>query len=248
MLTAAAICPHPPLLIPLAAGGAGDADLTALREACQAAVATLAAADLLVVVGGGDQSVRYPDDAAGSLAGYGVPVTVGEGPAVLPLPLTVGRWLLARSLPSGPPARWQAVAADAAPADCLRLGAELARLAPRVAILAMGDGPGRRARRAPGAVDAAADRYDKQVADAVARADAGALARLDARLDSELFVAGRAAWQVLAGAVLADSALADAVPRGSWTGSVRYAAAPFEVSYLVATLRPHQRARTGSRV
>ena len=43
-------------------------------------------------------------------------------------------------------------------------------------------------------------------------------------------MAGRAAWQVLAGAA----------PPGAFTADLRYAAAPFEVSYYVATwLRAH---------
>ena len=236
MLTAAAICPHPPLLIPEVTGGAGDAELTALREACHAAVATLTDADVLVVVGGGDRTVRYPDDAAGSLADFGVPFSIGAGPPVLPLSLTVGRWLLgsrpvARRSNAMQSVAWQAVAVDAAADECLLLGAELAALAPRVALLAMGDGPGRRARRAPGAVDADADRYDKQVANALATADAGLLADLDPRHDSELFVSGRAAWQVLAGAALADADPGDQ-RFAAWLG---YSGAPFEVSYFVAT-------------
>jgi hypothetical protein len=44
-------------------------------------------------------------------------------------------------------------------------------------------------------------------------------------------VAGRAAWQVLAGAASA----------GAFTADLRYAAAPFEVSYYVATwVRAHR--------
>jgi hypothetical protein len=225
MLTAAAVCPHPPLLIPaVTGGGAGPSEVASLREACRSALAVLAGTDILVVVGGADRTVRYPDDAAGTLADYGVGFRTGDGPPVLPLSLTVGRWLLGSRA-----ALWQGVAADATPDECLLLGADLAALAPRVAILAMGDGPARRARRAPGAIDADADRYDKLVTNALAEGDAGALADLDPDLDGELFIAGRAAWQVLAGAALADDSV--------FTASVRYAAAPFEVSYYVATWR-----------
>jgi hypothetical protein len=230
MLTAAAVCPHPPLLVPEVTGGGagpGDAGLAVLRDACHAAVATLADADILVVVGGADRTVRYPAHAAGTLAGYGVAFTTGDGPPVLPLSLTVGRWLLGPRPALRQAALWQGVAADAPSDECLLLGAELARLAPRVAILAMGDGPARRARRAPGAIDADADRYDKLMTNALADGDAAALADLDPVLDGELFIAGRAAWQVLAGAVLADDSV--------FAASVRYAAAPFEVSYYVAT-------------
>jgi len=95
----------------------------------------------------------------------------------------------------------------------------------------MGDGPGRRARGVPGAADPGADRYDDQVTAALAAADPGALAALEPGYDEELFVAGRAAWQVLAGAAA----------RGAFTADLHYAAAPLEVSYYVATwVRAHQ--------
>jgi hypothetical protein len=97
----------------------------------------------------------------------------------------------------------------------------------------MGDGPGRRARGVPGAADPGADRYDERVTAALATADPGALAALDAGQDEELFVAGRAAWQVLAGAAAASG-------DGAFAADLRYAAAPFEVSYYVATwMRAH---------
>ena len=233
MLIAAAVCPHPPLLVPEVTGSAdpGDRELRRLRAACREAVAVLlgASPDLLVVVGGAGQTAEYPTTAGGSLRDFGVPFTVGAGP-VLPLSLTIGRWLLAGAVPPSPPVTWQAIAFGAAAADCLNLGEKLAALAPRVALLVMGDGPGRRARGVPGAADPGADRYDDQVSGALAAADPGALAALDPRRDEELFVAGRAAWQVLAGA---------ASP-GAFTAELRYAAAPFEVSYYVATwVRAH---------
>ena len=56
MLIAAAVCPHPPLLVPEATGapGAGDAELRRLRTACHQAVSALLAErpDLIAVVGG----------------------------------------------------------------------------------------------------------------------------------------------------------------------------------------------------
>jgi hypothetical protein len=232
MLIAAAVCPHPPLLVPEVTGASdpGDRELRHLRAACRDAVAVLlgAAPGLLVVVGGGGQTAEYPA-AGGSLRDFGVPFTVGADP-VLPLSLTIGKWLLAGAVPPSPPVTWQGIASGASTADCLSLGEKLAALAPRVGLLAMGDGPGRRARGVPGATDAEADRYDEQVSAALAAADPGALAALDPRRDQELFVAGRAAWQVLAGA---------ATP-GAFTADLRYAAAPFEVSYYVASwVRAH---------
>ena len=233
MLIAAAVCPHPPLLVPEVTGASDPAasELDRLRTACRDAVAVLigAAADLLVVAGGAGQTDEYPALAGGSLRDFGVPFTVGADP-VLPLSLTIGKWLLAGVVPPRPPVTWQGIASGMATADCLSLGEKLAALAPRVALLAMGDGPGRRARGVPGATDPGADGYDGQVAAALAAADPGALAALDPGRDQELFVAGRAAWQVLAGAASA----------GAFTADLHYAAAPFEVSYYVATwVRAH---------
>lgn len=278
MLVAAAVCPHPPLLIPAAMGAAGldgagpaaadldgaglaDAELRGLRASCAAAVAGLLAAgpDLLVVVGGAARGAVQAGHAAGSLRDFGI-AAAGSGEPVLPLSLTVGAWLLdqageerrraagqartehpaGQGLPEHPggqpgtgPARCalpcrlllRAVAADLPPADCLRLGAELAGLAPRVALLAMGDASARKATGVPGAADPAADSYDAEVAAALAAVDPGRLARLDPALDGELLIAGRAAWQVLAGAA-AGAAL---------RGRLRCAVAPYGVSYLVAS-------------
>ena len=240
MLIAAAVCPHPPLLVPEVTGAQGPGtpdpaadELRRLRTACRDAVAVLlgAAPDLLVVAGGAGQTAEYPATAGGSLRDFAVPFTVGADP-VLPLSLTIGKWLLAGTVSPSPPVTWQGIASGTPVADCLSLGEKLAALAPRVALLAMGDGPGRRARGVPGAADPDADRYDSQVTAALAAADPGALAALEPGRDQELFVAGRAAWQVLAGAASA----------GAFTADLRYAAAPFEVSYYVATWAQAHRA------
>jgi hypothetical protein len=241
MLIAAAVCPHPPLLIPEVTGGSGPGaeELDRLRTTCHAAVAAVrdAAADVIAVVGGAQRTGDYPPDTPGSLRDFGVPVAAGDdrmgapGPAVLPLSLTIGRWLLTRPAvrrASGePPAAWWGIAADAPTGECLELGEKIAALAPRVALLVMGDGPGRRARGAPGARDLAADRYDAEVAAALAGPSPCALAALDPARDDGLFVAGRAAWQVLAGAA----------GQGDFDATLDYAAAPFEVTYFVATWR-----------
>ena len=90
MLIAAAVCPHPPLLVPEAACGAA-AELDEMRAACDAAVAVLAAADpdVIAVVGGAAEAAEYDSSAAGSLAGYGVGWRTGAGEAVLPLSLAM---------------------------------------------------------------------------------------------------------------------------------------------------------------
>jgi hypothetical protein len=158
VLVAAAVCPHPPLLVPEAVGAAGRARDGVIGEvlcACDAAVAGLAAArpELTVVVGGAADDAAYDGSAAGSLRAYGVRFTTGIGDPVLPLSLTVGAWLVRRSGTSPARLRLRAVARATPVAQCLRLGAEIARQAPRVAVLAMGAGPEggrRRAGRRPG--------------------------------------------------------------------------------------------------
>jgi hypothetical protein len=201
-----------------------DIEVTALREACAVAVSQLLAAkpDVVVVVGAAERSVAFPAVAAGSLRRYGIPFSTGAGEPVLPLPLTVGAWLL-RGLETGRillQGVWHALPVS----GCLDLGARLAATAPRVGMLAMGDGPARRAAGPHGAADPAADAYDKELAAAFAAADADRLAALDPASDTELMVAGRPAWQVLAGAA-----------RGrDLRGQVLFGAAPLEVSYLVA--------------
>ncbi len=250
MLVAAAVCPHPPLLVPEATGAAGkpaldrsagrpglgpaDLELAVLREACIQALSRLLATgpDLLVVVGAADRSVAFPADAAGSLQRYGVPWRTGTGKPVLPLSLTVGAWLLRERAGDGDPRDipktllqgvWHALPAT----GCLELGGRLGMAAPRIAMLVMGDGPARRAAGPPGAADPAADAYDKEVEAAFATADADRLAALEPADDTELMVAGRAAWQVLAGAARLRE------DRGL-RGEILYSGIPLEVSYLVA--------------
>jgi hypothetical protein len=237
MLIAAAVCPHPPLLIPAALGSTASdppPELRAVRDACDAAVRTLAAAepDLIAVVGGGPagrDGGEYEAGAAGSLGDYGIPVTVGEGEPVLPLSLTVGRWLLDQAgvgpgRGGGPQVLLQAVDQRAPAGDCIKLGIMIAERAPRVALLAMGDASARRARDVEGAPDPQAQDYDEEVAEALAAADARWLGRLDPALDDELMVAGRAAWQVLAGAATGTR----------MCGRLLYMAHPYGVTYLVA--------------
>ena len=264
MLVAAATCPHPPLLVPEATGAARpgtggistagisaarrgndsgqdgghavDAQIRALRAACREAVAMLAAVqpDLIAVVGGASRSALYEETAAGSLQRFGIPFATGNGDPVLPLSLTVGAWLI-RGLPPGGPGSarpWrlhlQAVGHALPAGECLRIGAALACQAPRVALLVMGDGPARRATRAPGARDPLTDEYAAVVAAALAAADPARLAGLDPASDAELMVTGRPAWQVLAGA--ADGR--------RLRGRLAFAAAPLDVSYLVAVWEP----------
>lgn len=156
------------------------------------------APDTLVVLGPGQRSQWHAADTGGSLADYGVPLQIGPPPPVLPLSLTVARWLGERA--SVAPARYLEIAADEPPEDCLSRGADLASAAPRVAALVMGDGSARRTEHAPGPFDERAVAFDTMVARSLETADTEMLAGLDPVLSAELMVGGRPAWQTLAGA------------------------------------------------
>ncbi|MFC8850928.1 MULTISPECIES: class III extradiol dioxygenase subunit B-like domain-containing protein [unclassified Micromonospora] len=250
-LVAAAVCPHPPLIVPELAGAAA-AELDDLRRAADHAVARLLACapDGLVLLGAGpatgwiappavgsfrpwgaDLSVPLPagpDDTPlpphAASAGGDVPVTVGG--QALPLSLTVGAWLLARHRIRVPVAAAQ-VDAEATAAELASLAGQVHQHRPRVALLVLGDGSACHGTNAPGYADPRAGAYDDGVARALAGADAEALLGLDPALSARLKVAGRAPWQVLAGATRAAG--------GDWRGRLTYHGAPYGVAYFVAT-------------
>ncbi|RNL86178.1 class III extradiol dioxygenase subunit B-like domain-containing protein [Halostreptopolyspora alba] len=226
MFVAAAVCPHPPVLVPELAGGAAH-ELATVRDACDRAVAGLAdaGAEEIVVVGAGEHTRTYGAGAGGSLAGFGVDLMVGSPPAVLPLSLTLGRWLAERA--GVEPSRYVAVPPDTSPAECLARGVTLASEPARLGILVMGDGSARRTEHAPGPHDPRAVPFDRSVATALAKADTAALAELGPGVATELMAAGRPAWQVLAGAA-----------RGAvWHGELLAHEAPYGVGYFVALWR-----------
>jgi hypothetical protein len=228
MITRAALCPSPPLL---ARDLTGRADvLPELRDACATAVTRLLAArpGLVTVVGVGDATRAWPPGSRLDLRAY-APGLRGEVPAGtrgLPLGLGLGTMLLDEAGYRGPRVL-QAIAADAPARACLQQGADCADSAPRAGLLVMGDGSARRSPAAPGHLDERAAPFDAGVEQAIRDGDMTALAALDPRLASELMATGRAAWQVLAGAL------------GTTTpgkGEILYSGVPFGVSYLVAVL------------
>lgn len=194
MLVAAAVCPHPPLLIPEIGRGLG-AEIDTLRAGCATAVDAIVGTDpdRVYVVGSGSglPATSFAPWAPGSGADE---VTV-DVPEALPLALLVGAWLTrgrARSFVVVDP---QTDAAESA-----ELGRELAETEQRVAMLVMGDGSARHDVKAPGYVDARAGSWDDRAHTAFAAADCTGLLSLDPVLGEELMCAGRAPWQVLAGA------------------------------------------------
>lgn len=205
----------------VAAGAAGELD--DLRVACRAAMAHLtnASVDSLIVVGSDTTTVRREPPFGGTLAPWGIDLPVGDpsGPS-LPLSLLIGAWLAPHA------GNFQSVAADAAPEACAALGRALAAEADRVGLLVLGDGSACRTEKAPGFFDPRAAGFDAAVASALATADAAALAAIDPGEAAALLAAGRAPWQVLAGAV-----------SRPMTGEILYDAAPYGVGYFVATWR-----------
>jgi hypothetical protein len=245
MLVAAAVCPCPPLLVPDVAAGAAP-ELDVLRAACADAVGLLAASrpDVLVAVGPAEHSGRgvFPAGTPGSFRPFGVALDVrlgrapeegegaAEGPAAaggpvraLPPSLAVAAWLLRGW--NGGPVTGLGVGERLEPERCAAEGRTLAASASRVAMLVMGDGSASRTVKAPGYLDERAGGFDTSVAAALAAADTEALARLDPELAGELGAAGRAPWQLLAGAAAG----------AGLTGELLYDAAPYGVGYFVAT-------------
>ncbi|MGP3982781.1 class III extradiol dioxygenase subunit B-like domain-containing protein [Streptomyces sp. KR80] len=234
MLVAAAVAPSPPLLVPDVAAGAAH-ELDALRAACSDAVAVLAAARprRLVVVGPAEPAGRgrHPQGAVGSFRGFGVELDVvlgGADEAVpgrpLPSSLAVAAWLLDRAAWATAPVEGLGVGETLAPDRCAQAGRELAGADERVALLVMGDGSACRTLKAPGYLDERATGFDTEAARALGAADTAALLALDAQLARDLEAAGRAPWQVLAGAG----------EGAGLRGELLHHDAPYGVGYFVA--------------
>jgi hypothetical protein len=247
---AAAVLPHPPLLVPELAGAAA-AELDPLRAACREALAAVvAAADLTVIVGDGPVWGVPEPSAPGSFAPYGVDLRVTlpaaltdldlpELPAParlpdLPLSLAVAARLLADL--DLPPARLVAatVPTSLGPGAAAAVGRALTAAARDrsaagvpVGLVAMADLSACRTERAPGAFRPEAADFDASVAEALRTGKPARLLDLDPALAADLLVAGRAPLQVLAGAFESEPAVG---------GRVLYEDAPYGVGYLVALL------------
>jgi hypothetical protein len=209
VIRAAAVCPHPPLVVPEVAPGTVD-ELDDLRAACADAVAALLSAgpQRIVVVGAGDLVHDVDETAGGTLEGFGVDVRAGGPDLVLPLSLTIGAWLLdaagwtgTRTYSTGRPQ----VDHDAA-------------------LLVMADGSTTRSEKAPGFLDMRAEPFDATIASALAAGDADALIALDPALGVELGSTGVPALRLLG-----------ELTRGATVAArLRYDGAPLGVGYLVA--------------
>jgi hypothetical protein len=257
MITSAALCPWPPLLVRELTGA--DPVLPELRAACAEAVAALLGdgPEVVAVVGPGTATAWWPGNGRLNIAAFGPGATApdrataagtAERPVLPPAPRTAGRpvlppapgigaYLLDQAGYHGERLIWS-VSADEPVAGCRKLGADLAGGSTRTALLAIGDGSARRGPRAPGHFDERANAFDAEVQRATRAGDLTALLDLDPVLARELMATGRPAWQVLAGALEGMASLAV---------EVQYAGDPFGVAYLVATLRPPISPGSGAR-
>ncbi|MER6981114.1 hypothetical protein ABT317_30105, partial [Streptomyces carpinensis] len=188
-----------------------------------------------VVVGPAEESGRgpHPEGARGSFRGFGVDLDVrlgrdtgtGASERELPPSLAVAAWLLERVDWSDAPIEALGVGEPLAPERCVAAGRDIAVRSDRVAMLVMGDASACRSLKAPGYLDERAEPFDAEAARALGAVDVAALTAFDAELAYELKAAGRAPWQVLAGAA-GDAGL---------TGALLYEGAPYGVGYLVVT-------------
>lgn len=210
---AVVIVPAAPALLP---GIGGSADpLADLREGARGAVADTAVSAKgarLVVVAAGDATREWDLDAPSGAERF----TTGQVPkGALPTGLEIGRMFA--PLRWGKPIGLRSIASDASPDECVALGREIVGDGP-VALVVVADGPATLTEQAPGHLQPDAAAFASSLAQAVASPDTTALADLDPQTCDRLWMRGRPALQVLAGAAagrdLRGELIADEAPQG----------------------------------
>jgi hypothetical protein len=222
VLTAIALVPSAPVMVPELAGGAA-AELAELRAAVSAAAGRLPGRWTAIGTG--------PDDAVidpahvGTFAGYGVDLRVALSPdesappADLPLCALIAGWVRGRAAPDArAEVRTYAAghSAEAALARGRALRAELDAAAEPVGVLAVADGAHTLTQPAPGGYDPGSIAVQQALDDALAAGDTATLTRLPGS------IVGRVVYQVLAGLTESGPGHADELYRG----------APYGVGYF----------------
>jgi hypothetical protein len=222
VLSAIAIVPSAPVLVPELAGAAA-AEVTDLASAVLAAAALLPPSWIVVGVGTADE-VLSPN-AAGTFAGFGADVPIRLTPREpvefleMPLCALIAGWVRGQARPEAV-AQVRVYAgdhlADAALDRGRRLRAEIDRMPDPVGVLVVADGANTLTPSAPGGYDPG--NADAQLAldDALATGDVATLTRLPAQ------IVGRVAFQVLAG-------LSEPAPRSA---KELHRGAPYGVGYF----------------
>lgn len=228
MLTAIALVPSAPVLVPELATGAAS-ELQDLSAAVAQAAAELPERWFVVGVGASDNVIG--PGTAGTFGGYGVDVRValsgraGAAPKPLPLCALVAGWVRTTYAPTASAEVWVYAAdheVDAALARGRALRAEVDAISEPVGVLVVADGANTLTASAPGGYDPASVPVQAALDDALAGGDTDALTRLPD------VVVGRVAFQVLAGLV----------GSSAWQVSELYRGAPYGVGYAVGTWRP----------
>ena len=232
MLSAIAIVPSAPLLVPELSGAAA-AEIVDLTAAVLEAAALLPARWVVVGIGAADADLG--PEVVGTFAGFGVDVRVGLSPQAvtgrtaepgeLPLCALVAGWVRGQVRPEAT-AQVRVYAGDhtaeVALAHGRRLRAEIDRLPAPIGVLVVADGANTLTPSAPGGYDPG--NADAQLAldDALADGDASALAGLPVP------ILGRVAFGVLAG-------LTEPGPRSA---KELYRGAPYGVGYFAGAWQP----------
>jgi len=229
VLTAIALVPSAPVLVPELATGAA-AELQDLSAAVAEAAAGLPSRWFVVGVGARDDVIG--PGTVGTFGGYGVDVRVSlsdrvgsAAPKSLPLCALVAGWVRTTYAPSASAEVWVYAAdhtLDAALARGRALRSEADAAPEPVGVLVVGDGANTLTPSAPGGYDPESIPVQAALDDALAAGDTDALTRLP---DG---IVGRVAFQVLAG-LLGTS---------PWQARELYRGAPYGVGYTVEAWRP----------
>jgi hypothetical protein len=226
VIVAAAFVPSTPLLVPAVASGAADELDVVRRASLEATRSALASApERVVVVGAGGRDATHATG-TGTFRGFGVDLDVPLDPATLagpalPLPLSIGAWLLAQV---GWPGERAALELDPQ-GDPTTPGKALAAEDRRTALLVVADGSAARTEKAPASLHPDAAAFDAAVADALRTGDPARLAGLDRDRAAEVASSGWPAW----------SAAAAALGSATYDATLLADEAPYGVGYLVAT-------------
>ncbi|OBJ59264.1 hypothetical protein [Mycobacterium sp. 1423905.2] len=227
MLSAIAIVPCAPVLVPELAGVAA-AELSDLAAAVTAAATALPQRWIAVGTGRAEEVIA---GGSGTFAGFGVDLPVrlspesADEPADLPLCALMAAWLRGRVRPDASVAvhlYGAELGADAAVAKGRRLRAEIDQAPDPIGVLAVADGVNTLTRTAPGGYQPGNADAQQACDEALASGDVAALTRLAAP------VLGRVAFQVLAG-------LAEPRPRSA---EELYRGAPYGVGYFAGVWQP----------
>jgi hypothetical protein len=233
VLSAIAIVPSAPVMVPELAGAAA-AETAELRQAAVTAVAALPQRWIAVGAAVADEVCAPPS--VGTFAGYGVDIRVGLSaeaaaaadagapPAVLPLCALITAWLRGVAHPDAL-AVVRALRGDHPAEAAVAVGRQVRRDAEDadepVGVLVVADGAHTLTPPAPGGYDPHSISAQAALDDALAAGDTAALTRLPAG------IVGRVAYQALAG-------LTDA-PRSA---KELYRGAPYGVGYFVGVWTP----------